>query len=238
LSKTCSLAPASRPSADDSLLAGIGGLGITIGQNQGIGLTSKTKPGDLISQVDQATGCKTFSTPAGPKRIVTTFSPNTEAAWTLREGYEILSVQNKRSIKNYYNRVIVKGLKLGGSQPLSIIQHNNPNLPPVAGGSPLSLPYNRNAVDSPITYVFQSDLIQSQDHADRLAQSLITVGDRVERRISITTNFNPYANPGQTVAVYAPHAKVFSTTNCFAFGIKHTFDSGGAHTAWDIACYD
>jgi hypothetical protein len=223
-------------STSDPVLQGVGGLGVIMAQQQGIVLTNQQQPADLISQIDQATGCKTFAAAAGPQRIVTTFSPTTTPAWTLSEGSNIFQIENKRSLKNFYNRVVVKGLQLGGAQWISI-RKANPNLPAVGGGSPLQLPYNRNS-SSPITYVFSSDLVQSQDHADRLSNSLLTVGNRVERRITVTTNFNPYARPGQTVGVFAPHAKIYSTVNGFVYGVKHSFDSGGAKTAWDVAIYD
>jgi hypothetical protein len=223
-------------SASDPVLSGIGGQNLIMANQQGIVLSNRQKPSDLITQIDQATGCKTFSTPVGPQRIATSFTPTTSAAWTLRQGIEILQIENVRSLKAFYNRVIVKGLRLGGAQWVSIRQAPA-NLPAVAGGAPLQLPYGRPS-SQPITYAFGSDLIQSQDMADRLSNTLMIIGNRLERKISIKTRFNPDAVPGQTAAVYAPNAKIYSTTNGYVFGISHSFDSGGAFTTWTIAIYD
>jgi hypothetical protein len=215
--------------------SGIGGQNALMAQLQGIVLTNQQTPADLLTRLDQATGCKTFATPNGVIRIPITYTPSTGAVWTLRQGFEILDIQNRRSTRKFYNRVIVLGLKQGGAQIISI-RSAPANLPQVPGSSALQLLYGRLA-SQPITYQFSSDLIQSQDLADLVSDQLLRIGNRVESRYSITTAFTPQAIPGQTVAVYAPAAKIYSTTQAFLYGIKHTLDASGALSVWDVATY-
>ena len=226
-------------------LAGIGGQGVGMATALGFALKNTQTPAELIKQVDDATACQTFATPSGPRRIPTTYTPSLSARWTLREGYTgnpdgstyaVLTIDNKRSMKDFFNRALVKGLVQGGSKLVSIRQAT-PNLPPVGGGGFLQLPFGRSST-LPMTHTFSSDLIQDQRMADNKSAQMLIIGNRIGRRVSVTTDFNPQAEPGQAVAVFAPHAKIYSTTVGYAWGVKHNWGTGGAWTTWDVAIYD
>lgn len=219
----------------------IGGVGVTMADRRPIILNNQETPESLLTRIDQATGCKSFSTANGIVRMSTTLSPTTSPAWSLGQGSQtgstipILEIENIRTTRKFYNRVIVLGIKLGQGQIISI-RSAPPNLPP-APGSGSTILYGRPG-NQPITKTFQSDLIQSQDMADRLSQSLLTIGNRVEEQYTIKTALEPNAQPGQTVAVFAPAVKIASTINGFCLGLKHTFDSSGAFTHWTVAFYN
>ncbi len=211
----------------------IGGAGVLMATQAGIILSNQETPESLLTRIDQATGCKSFSTANGVVRMATTFSPTAGQAWLLRQGFEILEIDNQRTTRKFFNRVIVLGIKVGAGQIMSI-RSAPANLPPAPGQ--FGLLYSRPNTQ-PITKTYQSDLIQSQSMADNLSASMLSVGNRVEERYTIKTAFESKAQPGQTVAVLAPAAKIYSTVNGFCLAVKHTFDSSGAFTIWTVAIY-
>lgn len=219
---------------NEPLLAGVGGRDIALATRQAIVLKNTETPADLLKKIDGVTGCATFSTPSGVKRIATTFTPAPTAAWNLIEGLTLLDVQVKRSLRAFHNKIIVKGLRIGGAQFISV-RRGPPNLPPAPGNRPGQLPYGR-AQD--LVYKLSQDLIQSQEHADLLSGTLYATHNRVERRFTCTTGFNPQAEPGQTVLFQSPTAKVPDPILAWAYGVKHSLNDSGAWTTWDLAVID
>lgn len=207
---------------DDLLTkAGIGarsilGAGEVLGVVQDVTLEKGTAPWDLINEIDQVVGYKTWDGPDGVvRRRRISGNPAGTPSTTYTQGVDIFSVRRPRLVRGIHNHVIVTGLAQETLTPESERFADNPLVP-----NPPQY----------ITYRHQSDLIEDGTLADVVSLRLITEVNRVVEEVPLVTKGDPRRVPGETIRVTASRLGLGSGALYWCKHVSHQFGPGGYDT--------
>jgi hypothetical protein len=172
-----------------------------------------------VDEVDEVAGYRTYDRHDGAvyrRRDDPTLVGS--AVTTLIEGEKILSISLREDYDAIRNRVIVRGLPLGGFQVYSEAEGGNGDLDAMMPGT--SPNYN--------VLTIQSDLIETVAHADAISGRALGDYNRVRRSLEVTIPFDPTLTVDDGVTIVAPSIGVGAT--CAIWDIQHDVDGSGGTT--------
>lgn len=196
--------------------ASVEGRSWTLGTVRSVKLRPGDYPSDLIEQIDQVTGYRTFDCPDGrPRRRITSGIPSASAAYVYTQGENIFQLDQERTLRHLANKVVVRGLAQGLYVPNETRQAESIHVPAQYGQPGY------------ITYPFSSDLIETDEIAGSVAVRLLGEKNRVVKTVRFQCAGNPYLRPGMTIGVWAPKGGVSVLTNYYLRGVSHIIDASG-----------
>ena len=148
-----------------------------------------------VDEVDEVAGYRTYDRHDGAvyrRRDDPTLTGS--VATTLVEGEKILSISLREDYDAIRNRVIVRGLPLGGFQVYSEAESGNGDLDAMMPGTAPN--YN--------VLTIQSDLIETVGHADAISARALGDYNRVRRSLEVTIPFDPTLTVDDGVQIVAP----------------------------------
>lgn len=175
-----------------------------------------TSPWDLINEIDQVFGYKTWDGPDGVvRRRKISGTPSANPSKTYTQGVDIFSVGRPRTVRGISNAVQVTGLAQVSFTPVSTRLALNPLVP------------------TPPTYVmfeFQSDLIETGALADEVSDRILIEVNRMLEQVMLETKGDPRRQPGETVKVVSTKLDLSSGANFWVRHVHHEFGPGGFTT--------
>lgn len=195
----------------------VDGAGTTLGTVQAVALLAGTPTWDLINQIDQVFGYRTFDTSDGfVRRMLISGLPAETAAFTFTEGTNILSIERRQgNVDDINNRVNVYGL------PQATI----------------TWPTTRQAINAlvpnPPQYIafdFRSDLVETTSVASTVAQRLMAEVNGIPDEITLETWGHPFIQPGMTVGITSAQVGLSTQTNYWVKHVTHQIDANGFYT--------
>ncbi len=189
--------------------------GLELGEVKPLVLTKGQAPWDLINQIDQVTGHKTFDAPTIVMRRFVSGVPAGTAAFAYVEGENIYSAQRAGTMREVHNRVEVYGLPQPSGTPGYYYQAFSPLVP---------IP------PAYINFEFRSDLIETTAIANNVARRLIGEMNRATEDIEIEIPGNPLLIPTMTVSLEYPSIGLTAATNYFLKHVTHRFGADGFTT--------
>lgn len=190
--------------------------GTTLGTVQAVSLSGGTPTWDLINQIDQVFGYRTFDTNDGfVRRMRISGLPASTAAFSFTQGTNIYRIDRRQgSVDEIANRVNVYGL-------------------PSVSGWPVTRESVNTLVPNPpqfIAHDFRSELIETSAVGSAVALRIIGEVNGLPDEITLETWGHPFINPGMTVSVQSAQVGLSSATNYWVKHVSHQFDASGFYT--------
>ena len=192
-----------------------------LGTVQDVTLEAGQSTWDLINQLDQLFGYKTFDCPDGVVRSMRVSGvPGAGAAFAYVQGatsgsqLPIQSISRPQTLRGIHNKVVVTGLAQYPLTPGATRQAANPLVP------------------SPPTYIafdYRSDLVETNAVASAVALRLIGEVNGILEEITFEAPGNPYLSPGMTISITSGKIGLSSGKNFYVQHVTHSFDDGGFH---------
>jgi len=194
-----------------------------LGTVQNVVLQEGTSTWELINQIDQLFGYKTFDGPDGVVRSMRISGvPGVGVAFAYVQGatagnqLPILSISRPRTIRGIHNKVIVIGLPQDPLTPTATRQAVNPLVP---------------TPPTYISYDYRSDLVETDAVASAVALRLMGELNGVLEEITFESVGNPWLSPGMTVSITAAQLGLASATNFYVQHVTHSFTESGFYDA-------
>lgn len=166
-----------------------------LGARTQVALSAKRDRWDAVTQLAEHIDCDVFCGPDGKFRISRRPKMvDSLASWNLNEGPDgvLVSMNNRVSRDNTYNAVLVLGQNSDSSvPPFSAVAYDDAANSPTRWGGP----FGRKL------YVFQDDMMSSQEQCLLKAQELLEFFRAEDRELDLTAIPNPAIEPDDIVEV-------------------------------------
>lgn len=189
---------------------------LTLGTVEPVILRAGSKPLDLMRLIDEAAGWITFDSPDGiVRRRRAAELPSSTAAFTYRQGVNLIDISAPRSTSDMRNQVTVTGLAQGNFIPSATQQADN------------------SYILTPPGYValnYSNDLLETNAVCAVVAVRLLRRENRIRREITILAPGNPFLVAGMTIAIVAAKVGLLVPQTFVIKHVHHTYSSGKFQT--------
>lgn len=211
------------------------GDGITYATLKAYEVQAGTKPGDIISKLDESSksGQRTFEVAGVVVRSPVLGVPSANVAWRYAEGVQgltapylpIIDITRNMSNKDIQNQAVVKGVGVANetdTTPTPVVatqQAPNDKLGTDGDGNPIYVPHS-----------LSSDFLETRDQCTDVAKRLMIEFNKETDDLTVRVALNPSIFPGQSIGITSKKMDLAGQTPYWVRHVAHDVGPSGAFT--------